>query len=49
MRFSKKDAWHLGKYKKHPNHVAAFDEKGNEIGIIFETASPFETPRVMEK
>jgi len=49
MRFSTKDAWHLGKYKKHPNHVAAFDEKGNEIGIIFETAFPFETPRVMEK
>jgi Fic family protein len=39
----------LGKYKTHPNHVAAFDEKGHEIGIIFETASPFETPGAMER
>ena len=49
MHFSTNDAWHLGKYKKHPNHVAAFDKDGNEIGIIFETASPFETPGAMEK
>jgi len=49
LRYSTKDAWHLGEYKKHPNHVAAFDEVGNEIGIIFETTSPFETPREMER
>ena len=49
MRYSVKDAWHLGEYKKHPNHVAMFDEDGNEIGIIFETTSPFETPAKMKK
>jgi Fic family protein len=48
MRYSTKDNWHLGEYKKHPNHVAAFDEDGNEIGIIFETTSPFETPQAMK-
>jgi Fic family protein len=48
MRHSVKDDWHLGEYKKHPNHVAAFDQDGNEIGIIFETTSPFETPMEME-
>jgi Fic family protein len=44
-----KDSWHLGEYKKHPNHVAAFDAKGNQIGIIFKTASPLDTPRLMKR
>lgn len=48
FKFSEKDGWHLGEYKKHPNHVAAFDANGREIGILFETASPFGTPRMME-
>jgi Fic family protein len=48
LKFSDKDTWHLGEYKKHPNHVAAFDADGREIGIIFKTASPFETPQMME-
>ena len=48
MQFSAKDSWHLGEYKKHPNHVAAFDSKGNQIGIIFETATPLDTPRLMK-
>jgi len=34
LQFSTKDEWHLGEYKKHPNHVAAFDSIGNQIGII---------------
>jgi len=48
LQFSTKDSWHLGRYKIHPNHVAAFDSDGNQIGIIFETASPFKTPMLME-
>ena len=48
LKFSEKDGWHLGKYKKHPNHVAAFDADGREIGILFETVSPFDTPQMME-
>jgi Fic family protein len=48
LKFSDKDTWHLGEYKKHPNHVAAFDADGREIGILFETASPFDTPQMME-
>ena len=48
LTFSDKDTWHLGEYKKNPNHVAAFDADGREIGILFETASPFETPQMME-
>jgi Fic family protein len=44
LKFSTKDARHRGDYKKFPNHVEAFDENGRSLGIIFETASPFETP-----
>ena len=47
LHFSTKDDWHLGEYKKHPNHVAAFDSDGNQIGIIFETATPMQTPVLM--
>jgi Fic family protein len=49
LQFSAKDSWHLGDYKKRPNHVAAFDAKRNQIGIIFETASPLDTPRLMKR
>lgn len=45
--YSDKDAWHRGQYKTTPNHVAAFDADGKEIGIVFETATPFDTPRRM--
>ncbi len=30
-------------------NVAAFDADGNEIGILFQTATPFETPRKMDE
>lgn len=47
LRHSDKDARHRGHYKTHPNNVAAFDENGVQIGVVFETASPFDTPRLM--
>lgn len=47
LRYSEKDAWHRGDYKTHSNSVAAFDETGAQIGIVFQTASPFDTPRLM--
>lgn len=46
---SEKDAWHRGRYKTISNSVAAFDETGKQIGIVFETASPFEAPRLMSE
>jgi hypothetical protein len=45
--YSEKDAWHRGNYKTSSNSVAAFDEDGKQIGIVFETATPFDTPRLM--
>jgi Fic family protein len=47
LRHSVKDTWHRGNYKTHSNSVAAFDETGAQIGIVFQTASPFDTPRLM--
>jgi Fic family protein len=47
--YSEKDAWHRGSYKTTPNSVAAFDDTGKQVGIVFETASPFDTPRRMEE
>lgn len=47
LRYSTKDERHRGEYKKFPNNVEAFDAEGKSQGIIFETASPFDTPRLM--
>lgn len=47
LHHSEKDARHRGLYKTNSNSVAAFDENGEQIGIVFETASPFDTPRLM--
>lgn len=49
LKFSKKDERHLGEYKKITNNIEAFDARGTSLGIIFETASPFETPIKMEE
>lgn len=47
LKHSEKDERHRGEYKSLPNSVAAFDEHGRQIGIVFETATPFDTPRLM--
>jgi Fic family protein len=49
LKYSSKDARHRGEYKSLPNHVEAFDADGESLGIIFETASPFDTPRKMKQ
>lgn len=47
LRYSDKDKYHRGNYKTSPNNVVAFDDQGQQIGIVFETASPFDTPGLM--
>jgi Fic family protein len=47
LAHSEKDAWHRGNYKTSSNSVMAFDERGAEIDVVFQTASPFDTPRLM--
>jgi len=48
LRYSSKDQRHRGNYKTLDNNVEAFDADGKRLGIVFETATPFETPRLME-
>lgn len=48
LQYSEKDTRHRGNYKTTPNSVAAFDESGKQMRIIFETATPFDTPRLMQ-
>ena len=47
LRHGEKDARHRGQYKTNSNSVAAFDESGTRIGIVFDTATLFDTPRLM--
>lgn len=49
LQYTDKDERHRGEYKKISNSVAAFDKNNKEIGIIFETATPFETPLKMQE
>ncbi|MSP01029.1 MAG: Fic family protein [Acetobacteraceae bacterium] len=44
---SGRDVRHRGEYKTLPNHVEAFDDQGRSLGIVFATASPFDTPARM--
>ena len=47
LQYSEKDERHRGNYKTLRNDVGAFDAAGKRIGIVFETATPFDTPRRM--
>ncbi len=49
LQYSHKDERHRGEYKTNPNHVSAFDADGKEIGVVFETATPFDTPLLMRE
>lgn len=47
LRYSEKDGRHRGEYKRVANRIEAFNAEGQSLGVIFETASPFDTPRLM--
>lgn len=47
LTYSEKDAWHRGNYKTSMNSVVAFNEDSKQLGVVFETATPFDTPRLM--
>lgn len=47
LQYAQKDERHRGEYKTLPNHVEAFGPDGKKIGVVFETATPFDTPRLM--
>ena len=45
LKYSEKDQRHRGAYKTLPNHVEAFGPGGTRLGVVFETTTPFDTPR----
>ncbi len=49
LKYSSKDQDHRGEYKKVTNHVEAFGPDGKSLGVVFETATPFETPGWMKE
>jgi Fic family protein len=49
LKHSTKDRRHRGGYKTLPNQVEAIDSDGKSIGVIFSTATPFDTPRLMQE
>ena len=46
LKYTEKDARHRGEYKTLDNHVEAFGPGGESLGVVFQTASPFDTPRL---
>ena len=49
LRHSSKDEHHRGRYKTINNNVEAFGLDGESLGVVFETASPFDTPFAMRE
>jgi Fic family protein len=49
LKYSNKDQRHRGEYKTLPNHVEAIGPDGKSLGVVFETATPFDTSRLMEE
>ena len=49
LQYTEKDARHRGAYKTSNNHVEAFGPDGQSLGVVFETATPFEAPAQMKR
>ena len=49
LKYASKDEGHRGEYKKGENRVEMYDETGKSIGVIFETAPAYLTPKRMQE
>ena len=49
LKYSSKDQRHCGEYKTLDNHVEACGPDGESLEVVFRTATPFDTPRLMEE
>jgi Fic family protein len=49
LKHSGKDEHHRGLYKRAPNNVVAYEASGREMGVIFATSPPFQTPFEMQQ
>jgi len=48
LKYSSKDRGQRAKYKKVTNHIGAFGPDGKSLDVVFETATPPETPEWMK-
>jgi Fic family protein len=48
LKYCEADAWHRGRWKKNPNDVEARHPDGRRE-VIFQTATAFDTPRLMSE
>lgn len=49
LKYVGKDARHKGEYKKNENNVVMTDERGNVVGVVFETTRAYLTPKEMQE
>jgi len=49
LKYVSKDERHRGEYKNGENTVKMYDEKGNEIGVVFKTVPAYLTPKKMQE
>lgn len=49
LKYVEKDALHRGEYKKSENKVVAVDSEGRAVGVLFETAPAYLTPKFMQE
>lgn len=49
LRYVDKDSLHRGEYKKQENRVEMVDDQGKRIGVLFDTAPAYLTPKYMQE
>ena len=49
LKYTKKDVWHRGIYKKKENTVAMVNNQGKTVEVLFETTKAFLTPKEMKE
>lgn len=49
LKYVEKDQLHLGEYKRTENKVEMINEKGESIGVLFDTTPAYLTPKEMQE
>lgn len=47
LKYVEKDQLHMGEYKKSENKVEMIDARGRKVGVLFDTAPAYLTPKLM--
>jgi len=49
LKYVEKDDLHRGEYKKSENRVEMIDSQGKKVGVLFDTAPAYLTPKLMQE